>query len=75
MLSESGTSVRLQIDHVLFIDPVGYSPLLFDGQGKYPEQLSDIFRGTEQVRRAKEAVKLIRLPVETLVALKNFDSG
>jgi hypothetical protein len=75
MLSESRTSVRLQIDHVLFMDLVGYSSLLLDGQGQYPEQLTDIVRATEQVRRAKEAVKLIRLPVETLVAVKNFDSG
>src|ERR1044071_1121785 len=63
MLSESGTSVRLQIGHVLFMDLVGYSTLLLDEQRQYLEQLTEIVRGTEQVRSAKEIGKLIRLPV------------
>ena len=74
MRSESGTSVRLQIGHVLFMDLVGYSKLLLDEQRQYHEQLTEIVRGTEQVRSAKEAGKLIRLPVGDGMALVFFDS-
>ena len=38
------------------------------------EQLTEIVRGTEQVRSAKEAGKLIRLPVGDGMALVFFDS-
>src|SRR5258708_15702279 len=74
MPSQSGTSVRLQIGHVLFMDLVGYSKLLLDEQRQYHEQLTEIVRGTEQVRGAKEAGKLIRLPVGDGMALVFFDS-
>src|SRR5262245_34639556 len=74
MPSESATSVRLQIGHVLFMDLVGYSRLLLDEQRQYLEQLTEIVRGTKQVRIAKEAGKLIRLPVGDGMALVFFDS-
>jgi len=74
MSSQSGTSVRLQIGHVLFMDLVGYSKLLLDEQRQYMEQLTEIVRGTEQARMAKEAGKLIRLPVGDGMALVFFDS-
>ena len=74
MPSESGTSVRLQIGHVLFMDLVGYSTLLLDEQRQYHEQLTEIVRSTEQVRSAKETGKLIRLPVGDGMALVFFDS-
>src|SRR5690348_9645523 len=74
MPSESETSVRLQIGHVLFMDLVGYSTLLLDEQRQYLEQLSEIVRGSEQVRGAKEAGKLIQLPVGDGMALVFFDS-
>ena len=45
MRAESGTSVRLQIGHVLFMDLVGYSKLLLDEQRQYMEQLTEIVRG------------------------------
>ena len=74
MPSESGTSVRLQIGHVLFMDLVAYSTQLLDEQRQYQEQLNEIVRGTEQVRSAKEAGKLIRLPAGDGMALVFFDS-
>src|SRR5574338_205209 len=74
MPSEAGTSVQLQIGHVLFMDLVGYSTLLLDEQRQYLEQLTEIVRGTEQVHSAKEAGKLIRLPVGDGMALVFFDS-
>ena len=72
MPSESGTSVRLQIGHVLFMDLVAYSTQLLDEQRQYQEQLNEIVRGTEQVRSAKEAGKLIRLDERSLAAQKSF---
>lgn len=74
MPSESGTSVRLQIGHVLFMDLVAYSIQLLDEQRQYQEQLTEIVRGTEQVRAAKAAGKLIRLPAGDGMALVFFDS-
>src|SRR3954447_16604817 len=74
MPSESGTSVRLQIGHILFMDLVAYSTQLLDEQSQYQEQLNEIVRGTEQVRSAKEAGKLIRLPAGDGMALVFFDS-
>lgn len=74
MPPEPGTSVRLQIGHVLFMDLVGYSKLLLDEQRQYMEELTEIVRGTEQFRGAKEAGKLIRLPVGDGMALVFFDS-
>jgi TolB-like protein/Tfp pilus assembly protein PilF len=73
MPSESA-SVRLQIGHVLFMDLVAYSTELLDEQRQYQEQLTEIVRGNEQVRSAKEAGKLIRLPVGDGMALVFFDS-
>src|SRR5215470_9279513 len=74
MPPESGASVQLQIGHVLFMDLVGYSTLLLDEQRQYQEQLTEIVRGTKQVRIAKEAGKLIRLPVGDGMALVFFNS-
>ena len=74
MPAESQASVQLQIGHVLFMDLVGYSTLLLDEQRQVQEQLTEIVRGTEHVRIAKEAGKLIRLPVGDGMALVFFDS-
>src|SRR6478736_3588801 len=74
MPSGSGTSVRLQIGHILFMDLVAYSTQLLDEQSQYQEQLNEIGRGTEQVLSAKEAGKLIRLPAGDGMALVFFDS-
>jgi serine/threonine-protein kinase len=74
MPPESGSSVQLQIGHVLFMDLVGYSTLLLDEQRQHQEQLTEIVRGTKQVRVAKEAGKLIRLPSGDGMALVFFDS-
>src|SRR6516162_3653607 len=56
------------------MDLVAYSTLLLDEQRQYLEQLTEIVRGTEQVRSAKEAEKLIQLPVGDGMALVFFDS-
>jgi TolB-like protein/Tfp pilus assembly protein PilF len=74
MPAESQPSVQLQIGHVLFMDLVGYSMLLLDEQRQFQEQLTELVRDTEQVRIAKEAGKLIRLPAGDGMALVFFDS-
>ena len=56
------------------MDLVAYSTQLLDEQRQYQEQLNEIVRGTEQVRSAKEAGKLIRLPAGDGMALVFFDS-
>ena len=73
MPAESYASVQLQIGHVLFMDLVGYSTLLLDEQRQFQEWLTEIVRDTEQVRIAREAGKLIRLPVGDGMALVFFD--
>ena len=74
MPSEHESDVQLQIGHVLFMDLVGYSTVLLDEQRQSQEQLTEIVRSTEQFRTAREAKRLIRLPVGDGMALVFFDS-
>ncbi|HEY4270948.1 MAG TPA: tetratricopeptide repeat protein [Candidatus Udaeobacter sp.] len=74
MPTEYRSEVQLKIGHVLFMDLVGYSTLLLDEQRQCQQQLTAIVRGTDQVRIAKEAGKLIRLPAGDGMALVFFDS-
>jgi adenylate cyclase len=60
--SESGSNVKFEIGHVLFIDIVGYSKLLITEQSEQIQKLKQIVRGTEQVRLAEAEGKLLRLP-------------
>jgi len=46
MPSDSGTSLRLQIGHVLFMDLVAYSTQLLDEQRQYQEQLTEVVNDT-----------------------------
>ncbi len=55
------------------MDLVGYSTLLLDEQRQHQEQLTEIVRGTKQVRLAREAGKLIQLPLGDGMALVFFD--
>src|SRR6266550_6480492 len=62
MPSASSSELKFEIGHVLFIDIVGYSKLLINQQSELLETLKKIVRGTEQVRAAEAAGKLLRLP-------------
>src|SRR5439155_16126906 len=62
MPSENSPDVKFEIGHVLFIDIVGYSKLLITEQSAQLQTLKEIVRGTEQVRLAEAAGKLLRLP-------------
>src|SRR5437667_11582828 len=58
----SGSEVKFEIGHVLFIDIVGYSKLLINEQSEQIQKLKEIVRGTDQFRRAEAEGKLLRLP-------------
>jgi TolB-like protein/Tfp pilus assembly protein PilF len=74
MSTSAGAGVRLEIGHVLFMDLVGYSKLLLDEQREHLQRLTEIVLGTEQVRAAEAADKLIRLPTGDGIALVFFNS-
>jgi hypothetical protein len=46
MAPESGSDVKFEIGHVLFIDIVGYSKLLINEQSDQIQKLKAIVRGT-----------------------------
>jgi hypothetical protein len=58
----SGSEVKFDIGHVLFIDIVGYSKLLINEQSEQIQKLKEIVRGTEQFKKAEAEAKLLRLP-------------
>src|SRR5438477_1253658 len=58
----SGSELKFEIGHVLFIDIVGYSKLLINEQSQQIQKLKEIVRGTEQFRLAEAEGKLLRLP-------------
>ena len=69
MPSEHSSDVKFEIGHVLFVDIVGYSKLLINEQSEQIQRLTEIVRGTEQVRLAEAEGKLLRLPTGDGVAL------
>src|SRR5437870_278915 len=58
----SGSEMKFEIGHVLFIGSVGYSKLLINEQTEQIQKLKQIVRGTEQFRLAEAEGKLLRLP-------------
>src|SRR5436190_452226 len=65
----SGSDVKFEIGHVLFIDIVGYSKLLINEQSEQIQTLRKIVRGAEQFRLAEAEGKLVRLPTGDGAAL------
>src|SRR5437870_7584675 len=62
MASEIKKEIAFEIEHVLFIDIIGYSKLLINEQSEQIQELKEIVRGTEQFRLAEAEGKLLRLP-------------
>ena len=62
MPSEQSSDVKFEIGHVLFVDIVGYSKLLINEQSEQIQRLTEIVRGTEQVRLAEVEGNVLRLP-------------
>lgn len=71
-MADINPDLRLEIAHVLFIDIVGSSKLLTNEQSGVLRDLNEIVRGTNQVRTAEAAGKLIRLPTGDGMALAFF---
>lgn len=74
MPSDPAPTIRMEIGHVLFIDIVGYSMLLINEQTEVLQKLNELVRGTERVRAAESANKLIRLPSGDGMALAFRDN-
>src|SRR5438874_13007902 len=72
MPSQSGSDVKLEIGHVLFMDIVGYSNLLIDDQREAQQQLNQIVRDASEFRAAEASGKLVRLPTGDGMALVFF---
>src|SRR5215210_7433340 len=62
----------LEVAHVLFMDIVGYSKLLFDEQTKYLGRLQEIVRATKEFRLGQGRDELICLPTGDGMALVFF---
>jgi class 3 adenylate cyclase len=62
MSSVQEPHLHLEIDHILFLDLVGYSKLLVDQQKELLDKLNQVVRSTEQVRLAEAEGKLFKLP-------------
>src|SRR4051794_24182007 len=62
MSSATGSEVKFEIGHVLFIDIVGYSKLLITEQSDQLQTLKAVVRATEQFKKAEVEGKLLRLP-------------
>src|SRR5947209_765788 len=73
-MAEGGTTERMVIGHVMFIDIVGYSKLLLNEQRAALAELNSIAQSTEQFRRANQTGELIRLPTGDGMALVFRDS-
>ena len=69
MSTEGERELPLEIGHVLLIDIVGYSKLLINEQSDLLQHLKEMVRGSEQVRAAEAAGKLIRLATGDGIAL------
>jgi class 3 adenylate cyclase len=62
LVPAESSEIKFEIGHVLFIDIVGYSKLLINEQSEQIKRLGHIVRGTEQVRLADAAGKVLLLP-------------
>lgn len=63
---------RLDTAHVLFMDIVGYSTLLIDGQTERLTDLQEIVRGTQELQNDEDARSIMRLHTGDGMALSFF---
>ena len=70
--SEGQGERRLEVGHVLFMDVVGYSPLMIEEQHRTLEELQKAVKELKEFRTAAEANRLIRLPTGDGMALVFF---
>ncbi|PYK54775.1 MAG: hypothetical protein DME48_06890 [Verrucomicrobia bacterium] len=68
----SGSDVKFEIGHVLFIDIIGYSKLLINEQSEQIQTLKQIVRETEQFRLAEAELKESCCDCRLAMAARSF---
>ena len=74
MSAEAKKEIQLEIAHVLFIDIVAYSKLSINQQRAVVDELTEGVRGSDEVREAEEAARLIKIPTGDGMALVFYTS-
>jgi hypothetical protein len=74
MPAEVKKEIRLEIARVLFLDVVGYSKLLVDGQRVVIDELNAVVRQTDEYQQAESANRLIKIPTGDRMALVFYSS-
>src|SRR5215510_1045688 len=74
MPREVKKEIELEIAHVLFLDIVGYSKLLVNDQHARIEELNEIVRLSDQIRKAEAAGRLLKIPTGDGMALVFYKS-
>ena len=74
MSAEAKKEIQLEIAHVLFIDIVAYSKLSINQQRAVVDELTEVVRGSDEVRKAEAAERLITIPTGDGMALVFYTS-
>src|SRR6266516_4181850 len=74
MPAEVKKEIELEIGHVLFIDIVAYSKLSVNEQHARIEELNEIVRSSEQLRKAEAANRILKIPTGDGMALVFYTS-
>ena len=74
MPGEVKKEIELEIAHVLFLDIVGYSKLSVNDQHARIEELNEIVRLSDQIRKAEAAGRLLKIPTGDGMALVFYKS-
>jgi len=74
MAADIKREVKLEIVHVLFLDIVGYSKALTDGQQELIDRLNQVVRGSDEFQKAAAADRLIKIPTGDGMALIFYNS-
>src|SRR5437763_16221688 len=69
MPAEVKKEIQLEIAHVLFIDIVGYSKLSINKQHAAVDEINAVVRTTEQLQKAEDLDRLIKIPTGDGMAL------
>src|SRR6185295_1037444 len=74
MSAEAKKEIQLEIAHILFIDIVAYSKLSINQQRAVIDELTEVVRGSDEVRKAEATERLIKIPTGDGMALVFYTS-
>src|SRR5437899_6677261 len=74
MPAEVKKEIALEIAHILFVDIVGYSKLSINEQRAAIDELNEVVRNSEELRKAEAAARLIKIPTGDGMALVFYAS-